>query len=165
MLRTGIDAVERRSEHSPNPKHMIRTTMRPSACCCCCTCCLLKSLLWHFSLVVCSGRSTPWKKSWYYSVLYLFLVCLMFKPRSRHTKWYDFFMTCIVHFKLAVFSKSMLVCSSSSALFRKKRFMLDEKFQWNSSNFAIFQIYENSKLLFPFFTSCFSLINARSMST
>ena len=111
-----------------NPKHMNRTTVRPSACCCC-TCCLLKSLPWHFSLVVCSGRSTPWKKSWYYSVLYLFLVCLMFKPRSRHTKWYDFFMTCIVHFKLAVFSKSMLVCSSSSsALFRKKRFMLDENF-------------------------------------
>ena len=85
MLRTGIDAVERRSEHSPNPKHMIRTTMRPSACCCCCTCCLLKSLLWHFSLVVCSGRSTPWQKGcWSCPIIFLF--CRSLNPSRRHTQ-------------------------------------------------------------------------------
>ena len=53
----------------------------------------------------------------------------------------------------------MLVAQS---LFRKKRFMLDEKFQRNASKFDIFYIYENPKLFFPFFISCyfFPLINA-----
>ena len=43
------------------------------------------------------------------------------------------------------------------------RFVLDEKFQLNASKFAIFYIYENSKLLFPVFILCyfiFSLMNA-----
>ena len=33
--------------------------------------------------------------------------------------------------------------------------MLDEKFQRNASKFAIFYIYENPKLLFPFIISCY----------
>ena len=32
------------------------------------------------------------------------------------------------------------------ALFRKKRFMLDEIFQQNASNFAIFLEYENARV-------------------
>ena len=49
------------------------------------------------------------------------------------------------------------------SLFRKKRFMLDEKFQQSTSKFAIFYMCENPKLLFPFFISCyfiFPLMNA-----
>ena len=49
------------------------------------------------------------------------------------------------------------------SLFRKNRFRLDEKFQQNASKFAVFYIYENPKLLFLFFISCyftFSLLNA-----
>ena len=38
-------------------------------------------------------------------------------------------------------------------LFRKKRFMLDEKFQWNASKFVIFYMYRNPELLFLFFFS------------
>ena len=50
-----------------------------------------------------------------------------------------------------------------TSLFRKKRFMLDEKFQQNASKFAIFYRYDNPKLLYPFFISCYftlPLINA-----
>ena len=36
--------------------------------------------------------------------------------------------------------------------------MLDEKFQQNASKFAIFYIYENPKLLFPFFILCYFII-------
>ena len=41
--------------------------------------------------------------------------------------------------------------------------MLDEKFQQNTSKFAMFYLYENQKLIFPFFIWCyliFSLMNA-----
>ena len=38
--------------------------------------------------------------------------------------------------------------------FRNKRFMLDEMIWRNASKFAIFYIYKNPKLLFPFFISC-----------
>ena len=51
----------------------------------------------------------------------------------------------------------------TSALFRNKRFMLDEMTQQNTSKLATFYIHENPKFLFPFFISCysiFSLINA-----
>ena len=41
------------------------------------------------------------------------------------------------------------------ALFRKKRFMLDEMIRWNASKFAKIYIYENPKLLFPFFILCY----------
>ena len=34
-------------------------------------------------------------------------------------------------------------------------FVLDEKFHRNASKFAIFHIYENPKMLFPFFISCY----------
>ena len=44
------------------------------------------------------------------------------------------------------------------SLFRKKRLMLDEKFQQNASKFTIFYIYENPKLLLPFFISCYFFI-------
>ena len=37
----------------------------------------------------------------------------------------------------------------------EKRFMLDEKFEQNASKFGIFYIYENPKLLLPFFISCY----------
>ena len=37
--------------------------------------------------------------------------------------------------------------------------MLDEKFQQNHSKFAIFYIYENPKLLFPFFISCYFIFS------
>ena len=49
------------------------------------------------------------------------------------------------------------------SLFRKKRFMLDENFQQNASEFVIFYIHENPKLLFLFLfhaTLFFSLMNA-----
>ena len=42
---------------------------------------------------------------------------------------------------------------SLTTLFRKKRFMLDEKLQRNASKFATFLRKENPKLLFPFFIS------------
>ena len=37
------------------------------------------------------------------------------------------------------------------------RHVLDEKFQRNASKFAIFYVYENPKLPFPFFISCYTL--------
>ena len=40
-------------------------------------------------------------------------------------------------------------------LFRNERFMLDEMTRQNASKFAIFYIYENPKLPFPFFISCY----------
>ena len=49
----------------------------------------------------------------------------------------------------------------NKALFRNKRFVLDEMTQWNASKFAIFYIYENPKLLFPFCATLrFPLMNA-----
>ena len=53
---------------------------------------------------------------------------------------------------IVLLKKKIIPVSSgrSSSLFRKKRFMLDEKFQRNTSKFAIFYIYKNPKLLFPF---------------
>ena len=56
---------------------------------------------------------------------------------------------------------AFMLCTSkyptrcSATLFRKKRFMLDEKFQRNVSKFAIFYIYENPKLFFLFFFFCY----------
>ena len=44
---------------------------------------------------------------------------------------------------------------SKGALLPISGFVLDEKFQRNASKFAIFYIYENPKLLFPFFISCY----------
>ena len=41
------------------------------------------------------------------------------------------------------------------SLLRKKRFMLDEKFQWNALKFDILYIYEKPKLLFLFFILCY----------
>ena len=38
-----------------------------------------------------------------------------------------------------------------NSLFRNKRFMLDQMTWRNASKFAIFCMYENLKLLFPFF--------------
>ena len=35
------------------------------------------------------------------------------------------------------------------------KFVLDEKFQQNASKVAIFYIYENPKMLFPFFILCY----------
>ena len=43
---------------------------------------------------------------------------------------------------------------SQPILIRNKRFLLDEMTRQNASKFAIFYIYENPKLLFPFFISC-----------
>ena len=44
---------------------------------------------------------------------------------------------------------------SQPILIRNKRFLLDEMTLRNASQFAIFYIYENPKLLFPFLTSCY----------
>ena len=41
--------------------------------------------------------------------------------------------------------------------------VLDEKFKRNASKFEIFHIYENPKLLFPFFISCYIIMNARAL--
>ena len=41
------------------------------------------------------------------------------------------------------------------SLLRNKKFMLDEMTRRNASKFAIFYIYENPKLLLPFFISCY----------
>ena len=46
------------------------------------------------------------------------------------------------------------------ALFRNKRFMLDEMFQRNASKFAIFLEYENPCSFFHFVLLFFSLMNA-----
>ena len=43
-------------------------------------------------------------------------------------------------------------CNDQVALFRNKKFMLDEKLQGNASKFAIFLEYENP--FFLFFISC-----------
>ena len=48
-----------------------------------------------------------------------------------------------------------VVISYIVSLFRNKRFMLDEMTWQNASKFAIFYIYENPKLIFPFFISCY----------
>ena len=53
-----------------------------------------------------------------------------------------------------IYSHLPLVDRCDITLFRNKRFMLDEMTRWNASKFAIFYIYENPKLLFPFFISC-----------
>ena len=49
----------------------------------------------------------------------------------------------------------LLACSIIISLLPISEFVLDEKFQRNDSKFAIFYIYENPKLLFPFFISCY----------
>ena len=41
------------------------------------------------------------------------------------------------------------------SLFQILGFVLDEKFQQNASKFSILYIYENPKLLFPLFISCY----------
>ena len=51
------------------------------------------------------------------------------------------------------------------ALFRKKKFMLDEMFQQNASKFGIFYIYENPKLLFPFFILCYFIFSPNEYCT
>ena len=43
--------------------------------------------------------------------------------------------------------------------FRNKKFLLDEMTWWNASKFAMFYIYENPKLLFPFFISCYFIFS------
>ena len=48
-----------------------------------------------------------------------------------------------------------VVISYIVSLFRNKRFMLDEMTWQNASKFAIFYIYENPKLIFPFFVTLF----------
>ena len=51
--------------------------------------------------------------------------------------------------------------NKTNTLFRNKRFMLDEMTWQNASKFAIFYVYENPKMLFPFrATLLFSLMNA-----
>ena len=52
--------------------------------------------------------------------------------------------------------KYVMFVPSSISLLPILRFMLDEKFQWNASKFAIFYMYKNPKLLFPFFISEYS---------
>ena len=56
---------------------------------------------------------------------------------------------------LAKYKNMVLVQQNSAALLPISEFVLDEMFQRNASKFAIFYIYENPKLLFPFFISCY----------
>ena len=56
-------------------------------------------------------------------------------------------------------STASVLAGRFSALFRKKRFMLDKMFQRNASKFAIFYMYENSNLLFLFFIPCYLIFS------
>ena len=49
--------------------------------------------------------------------------------------------------------------SNRKPLFRNERFMLDEMTWQNTSKFVIFYIYENPKLLFPFFISLYFIFS------
>ena len=57
----------------------------------------------------------------------------------------------VVKIKDAIFQPGIYI----NALPPTSGFVLDEKFQRNASKFAIFYIYENSKLLFPFRATLF----------
>ena len=46
------------------------------------------------------------------------------------------------------------VCRFCNSLFRNKRFVLNEMFQWNTSKFAIFYVKENPCSFFRFLISC-----------
>ena len=48
-----------------------------------------------------------------------------------------------------IIEKNSAICIGIT-LFRKKRFMLDDKLQLNASKFAMFYIYKNPELPFPF---------------
>ena len=72
-------------------------------------------------------------------------------PRAKHlvrVKWFhDFSISLYIYLWI------------NSWLFRKKRVMLDEKFQRKASKFAIFYMCKNPKLLFPFFILCYFIFS------
>ena len=67
----------------------------------------------------------------------------------------------VIIFFLNSHSSHSLIRKSTlyTSLFRNKRFMLDEMTWLKASKFAIFYIYENTKLLFPFFTLCYFIFS------
>ena len=66
-----------------------------------------------------------------------------------------------VLYEMLNFCKNYLFLDTSSVystLLPISEFVLDENSQQNASKFARFYIYENPKLLFPFFISCYYFI-------
>ena len=92
---------------------------------------------------------------------YLFMryVCI-YVPRNKNSRSHFILIMIPFHHKRPLIKDIHTVCnitiSDSITLFRKKRFMLDEKFHRKASKFAIlYTKSENPKLLFPFFISCY----------
>ena len=76
----------------------------------------------------------------------------------------EFYMEKTYHFKVKTYHQAKIrnfsrssILAAKHALFRNKKFILDEMTRRNASKFAIFYIYENPKFLFPFFISCMDL--------
>ena len=70
-----------------------------------------------------------------------------------------FFIFLEIYLNICIISDRSRLTDISFALFRNKRFMLDEMTLRNASKFAIFHIYKNSNLIFRA-TLLFSLMNA-----
>ena len=80
-------------------------------------------------------------------------------PEDRSDKGIKFFSkTKIFSLKFGIESKNLHFRFTILSLLPISGFVLDEKFQQNASKFAIFDIYENPKLLFPFFIFHFMLL-------
>ena len=99
--------------------------------------------------------------------VFIFLTKSIFMDNGRTSQWKN--RNCACFFKIdgrllsnimSIWSgKNTLTSLVSYSLFRNKRFMLDEMTWRNASKFAIFHIYENPKLLFPFFISCYFIFS------
>ena len=75
---------------------------------------------------------------------------------NKYISTFDFNFFLVMSKSMYKDKKSHLfICQLHTTLLPILRFVLDEKFQQNASKFAIFYIYENPKLLFPFFISCY----------
>ena len=102
----------------------------------------------------------------FHSKIYMYPCNVSFlnKNCQRHTKNFLYFE--IWYFTCNCISDLLTITYICHVLYSHLQFsgfVLNEKFQRNASKFAIFYIYENPKLLFPFFISCyfiFSLMNA-----
>ena len=67
--------------------------------------------------------------------------------------------------KINVFFNSEQEANLKDSLFRNKRFMLDEMFQWNASKFAILLEYENPHSCFLFFISCYFIFKRVALAS
>ena len=63
------------------------------------------------------------------------------------------------HLEIKVLQGKKILCHVTPSLFRNKSFMLEEMTWRNASKFAIFYMYENPKLLFPFFISYYFIFS------